>query len=417
MPLAEGVSQRIIYKPYATGVITANTEPVATVDPGVTGGKTLRRVSSTLELAKNTYSSNEIRADRQIADFRHGTRHAQGKIAGELSPSSYFDLFEATHRDTRVGPVALTHTQYTSIAASASASTLTLGSGDAVALGLTAGDIIRLSGSGTTANNGVNFTIVSIGGAGNTVLTVSPPPADMSSDTAVGITRPGYSTIVPATGQVSRKFAFEIYGSDIDVSRLFTECRLSGYTLALPATGLSTCDFDVMGRDMQVLTADAAPFFAAPAAASTTGVCASVNGILVLGGIAQCVVTGVNLAMTLTPTAADVVGQNFPAEIFLGRANCTGTLTAYFQDGVIVSDFLNESEVGLMVTLDASSAAGADAISLYMPRIKLSSASVAITGEAGQILTAPFQALLYNGSAPGVPATTIRIVDTAAAAT
>jgi hypothetical protein len=35
MSLAEGVQGSIIYKAYSTGVITANTQPVSTVDPAV----------------------------------------------------------------------------------------------------------------------------------------------------------------------------------------------------------------------------------------------------------------------------------------------------------------------------------------------------------------------------------------------
>jgi hypothetical protein len=122
------------------------------------------------------------------------------------------------------------------------------------------------------------------------------------------------------------------------------------------------------------------------------------------------------MTMQLTPTAADVAGQNFPAEIFLGRADLTGTLTAYFQDATLVNDFLAEAESTLILTLDDSSAVGANVISLTLPRIKLGGASVNITGEGGQILTAPFQALLYEGTTAGMPNTTIRINDTAVAA-
>ena len=92
MPLAEGVQGTIVYKAYASGVIAATTEDLA---PGSSDGQTLRRVSSTLNLAKNTYTSAAIRSDRQIADVRHGARHVQGDIAGELSPATYFDFFEA----------------------------------------------------------------------------------------------------------------------------------------------------------------------------------------------------------------------------------------------------------------------------------------------------------------------------------
>jgi hypothetical protein len=413
VPLSEGVSATIRYKAYSTGVITANSQPLIATDPGASGGQLLRRVSSTIDLAKNTYQSAEIRSDRQIADFRHGTRHVQGKIAGELSPASYFDFFEAVHRDTKVSAISLSQVDFTSLAASASGSSITLGSGDAAALGLRVGDIIRLGG--TTANDAINFTILSMA-TSNTVLTVTPAPADQVADTTCTLSRPGASTQVPSTGHVSRKYGIEVYGSDIDVTRMFKECRIAGYTLGLPATGMSTVDFDVAGRDMEVLTAGSAPFFASPTAATSSGVCASVNGVLLIGGTVQGVVTGVNMTMNLSPTFADVVGQNYAAEIFLGRNDLTGNMTAYFQDSTLIGDFLNESQVALLLRLDASSAANTDSISIYLPRIKLGGASVALTGEGGQIITMPFQALLGTATTAtaGVPSTTIRIHDTAA---
>jgi hypothetical protein len=44
------------------------------------------------------------------------------------------------------------------------------------------------------------------------------------------------------------------------------------------------------------------------------------------------VITAADLTMNLTPTSPDVIGQNFSAEIFLGRATVTGTATVYLRD-------------------------------------------------------------------------------------
>jgi hypothetical protein len=52
--------------------------------------------------------------------------------------------------------------------------------------------------------------------------------------------------------------------------------------------------------------------------------------------------------MNLNPTADAVVGQNFPPEVFLGRANVTGTATAFFQDSTLISDFKNETQVSIL---------------------------------------------------------------------
>ena len=45
--------------------------------PGASGFALLRRVQSTIDLTKDVYESNEIRADMQTADYRHGVRRVR----------------------------------------------------------------------------------------------------------------------------------------------------------------------------------------------------------------------------------------------------------------------------------------------------------------------------------------------------
>jgi hypothetical protein len=64
--------------------------------------------------------------------------------------------------------------------------------------------------------------------------------------------------------------------------------------------------------------------------------------------------------------------------------------------------------------VDSGSAANADAICIYLPRVKLGGADMPLSGANGQTISLPFQALRYTGSAAGRDTTTIRIHDTAA---
>ena len=416
MPLAEGVSARVVYKAYASGAMTSNAEPAPATDPGAAGGKILRRVSSSLNLAKDTFESNEVRTDRQRADFRHGSRRAQGAISGELSPATYFDFMSAAHRDTPVGPISLSKTELTSLAASASAGTLTFGGGDPVAAGLRVGDIIRVAGAAVAGNNGVNYLITGFSGTSNRTVAVSPSPVDAAADTgAWTLTRPGKSSIIPSTGFIKRKFAMEIFHEDTVDSRLFTEMRVSGYRMSLPVNGMNTIDTNFMGRNMQLLEDAASPFFTNPAAPTTTGVTAAVDGVLLLGGQRIGLLTSLDLTLDLNASAAAVRGQKFPAEIFLGRAGLSGNGSAYFEDVSIVKAFANELELELLTSVFADSSSAADGLGIYLPRIKLTSADLGIQGEGGQQVNFGFTALKYQGSKAGVENTTIRIHDTAAA--
>ncbi len=418
MSLAEGVARSIIYKKYATGVITANSQPSSATDPAVGSAQILRRVSSSLKLAKDTYQSNEIRSDRQIQDFRHGVKRVTGSISGELSPATYFDFFEASCRGTKSSAVTLSNTDFTSITSDNSTSTFIVAGGNPVTLGLRTGDIIRFTGLAATANNSTNYLITGFSTANNRTISVYPAPTtDAVADSSFSVTSNGTSgkaVYVPSTSFVSRKFAFEVNSSDIDMSQLYTECRIGGFTANLPASGMGTIEVPVMGRDMEVYTGGSAPFFTSPTAATTTGCIAAVNGLLRVGGSTVGVVTGLNISMNLSPSSDAVVGQNFVPEIFLGRANVTGQMTAFLEDSTLLNDFKNETEISVLAYLTTSSAAAAPAMTFYLPRVKLGDADVATSGEGGQGITLPFQALKADGLTAGDDATTIRIVDTEA---
>lgn len=415
MTIAEGVSVRVAYKAYAAGTMTSNTEADTATDPGAASAQILRRVSSTLDLTKDTYESAEIRADRQVADFRHGIRRVAGAIQGELSPATYFALIEAANRDTSVGAITLDETDLTSCVADNATSKFTFGGGAPVTLGLRVGDIIRFTDLSVAANNATNFTIVSFGGTSNREVTVTPAPEDNTSDAAFTLTRPGKTTIVPTSGHVRRLFAFEHYHEDLDIARLFTECRVHGYRMSLPATGMATIEMPVMGRNMTILSGGSAPYFTSPTAAGTNGITAAVNGVLRASGVAVGVVTGLEINAEIAASAPAVVGQNFVPDVILGRFRLSGQVTALFESATLLNAFLNETEVDLLARLDASSDANTDAISIYLPRVKFGGGSVPAQGEGEQVVTLPFTALLYDGSTAGVETTTIRIHDTAAA--
>jgi hypothetical protein len=72
----------------------------------------LRRVSSTLNLVKDTYQSAEVRTDRQIVDFRHGVKRVTGMISGEWSPGTYWDFMEAVCRGTEQAAITFSNADF-----------------------------------------------------------------------------------------------------------------------------------------------------------------------------------------------------------------------------------------------------------------------------------------------------------------
>lgn len=415
MPLAEGVAALVTYKFYASGEINTNSEPAIATDPGASGGQRLRRVACTLDLTKQTFESEEFRSDRQLTDMRHGTRSVGGDISGELSPGTYADFFQAVFRGSWAATVAnITNTQATNVATDNATATFTFGGGDiSGALGVRVGSVLRPASGLIAANLNVNFVVLEMTGTQGRTVRVFPAPTTQSAQTTFSIAVLGRRLVAPNTGHVRRKLAVEVFNEDLDVSRLFTEIRLNSANITVPPNGMVTTSFGAVGRNMVPLSGAAAPFFTSPTVETVTGICAGANGVITVAGLQVGNVTQAEINMELASEAEPVIGQVFVPEIFLGRFRVSGTMTVYFENLTMLNYFVNETEVGVMLYLTASSAPNADAITVFLPRVKFGGAQLPAQGEGGQTMTMPFVALRHPGNAAaGIDSTTMQIVDT-----
>lgn len=381
--------------------------------PGTTGAQLLRRVSSDLDLRKQTYESSEIRTDYQVADFRHGVRSVEGRISGELSPLTYEALFAAAVRKAWAATSALTSLSIT-VAASGSQWTLTRGSGSYLTDGVKIGDVVRLTaGSFDAANLDNNLLVVDLDATVATVVTLNGSSlvaeGPISSAT---MSVPGKRVFVPATSHTDDSFSIEHWFSDISQSELFRGCKVMNAAVNLPATGIATVDFGFMGKDVTTATS---AYYTSPTAATTTGVVAAVNGVVRYGSGKVANITGLNFTIDGAMSANPVVGSNTYPDIFEGRVSVTGQFTAYFEDATYRDAFLNETEVSITVAMTTSNSDDAAFIAFTFPRCKLGGTTKSDGGTGGIVQTVPFTALVKTtgGSGTASEATTIVVQDSA----
>jgi len=396
---ASGVFKQLAYKSEST---------FGTV-PSASGAQSLRRVQSTLDLSKDTYQSNEIRADQQVADMRHGVRRVTGQITGELSPATYKDFFAQILRRDFTALSAISGVSVT--IAGTGPYTVTRASGSFLTDGLKAGDVIRITaGSVNAANLNKNLLIT---GLTATVLTVI--VLNGSSLIAEGpiasctVTLAGKKTFVPASAQTDRSFSIEHWFSDLGKSEVFSGCKASKIAIQMPPTGMVTVAVDITGQNVTTATSQ---YFTSPTGASTSGCLASVNGVLRVGGTAVATLTGLSLDVNSNFTGDPVVGANTVPFLYPGRILVSGQATAYFDSTTLRDAFLDETELDLLAVFTASSDKDAKFVSFVLPRIKLGGASKN-DGEGGIIQTLPFTALLNTagGAALVSEYTTISIQD------
>lgn len=262
----------------------------------------IRHTGTTLGLAKENLQSNELRQDRQIADFRGGAFSVAGDISFELSHASFDEILEGL-----------------------------------------------------------------LGGTwDNDVLTA---------------------------GVVRRSYTIERFFSDMALLdkpyHRFTGVEFNTLALQVNANAMITGTFGVVGSDM---TTDDEPIVdAVYSDPTTTRPMDSFTGQLLEAGSPIAVVTEIALNVNNGLAARYVVGQRNSIRPSIGRSNVTGTLTAYFENSLLLDKFINDTPSSLEFTLPDG--AGND-MEFELPRIVYTGGQPDVTGEGPITLSMPFQATL-----------------------
>lgn len=385
--------------------------------PAGAGGssKYLRRVTSQIDLDKDQYSSNEINTSQQVYDSRHGVRSVKGSISGELSAGSYQGPFESLLRAAAASmgvTTAQTTIASTAPGAGQTGGTLTRSGGSFITDGWKVGDMFRMTGWLTTMAglNSVNCLITTLSATSMTVICPSGKAfVTKAAADPVTLTAVGKKVAVPTSGHTRDYYTIEHFWSDIAQSEQFVDCVFSTASIKLPATGMSTVEFGVMGLDMQTGTAQ---YFTTPAAAGTGGLCAAVNGALVVNGAKLATVTSAEVQIDGGFTAiGGVVGSNIDPDVIPGKVTVKGTVSVLFDSAAMRDLFVNETESTLILCLTVNNTDTSDAIVIVLPSVKFGSADKD-DGEKAITLTMPFFATQAVSNVTTNLSTTISIQDT-----
>ena len=398
---AKGVSKQIAYKK----------ETTFGVPNGPTGAKLLRRTSADFTSTRESYESAEIRTDRQVADFRLGTRSTDGSLAGELSPNSYTDFIQAIlARDFTAGGTAASIS--VTIALSGGFNTLTRATGSWVTDLFKVGEVVRMTGAGlNAANSGNNLLVVAVTALVLTVRVLSATPLVAEGPIAtVAVATVGKETYVPLTGHTDDSFSVEEFYADIAQSEVHSGVKISTWGISVPASGLVTTDFTLMGKGLA--SKGTSQYFTTPTALGTTGVVAAVNGAVIVNGLATgACVTSFDISTDRGMEASQCIGSDSAEAIFSGTIRVTGNVSMYWEDGYVRDLFENETDTTLVLALATGSEKTAGVMSFVLPKVTFSSFAKA-DGELGIVATAAFTAVLNDVTTAGLQGTTLQVVDT-----
>jgi hypothetical protein len=401
MAISKGVSKQVGFKKESAWGVLA----------GATSAKLLRRVTASFNLMKEAYESGEIRTDRQVADFRHGVRSAEGSLNGELSAAAYSEFMGSIVGKDFVA-VTLGAAAQVTVTASGTTYTLVRATGSWLTDGVKVGMVVRASGLTATADNARNLLVASLTATTAVVVPLNTTALTaQAAATSVTLTSPGKQTFVPATGHTDDSYTVEEFYADIAQSEVYTGMKLNSMSVQLPATGLTTVDFAFAGKDLT--QTGTTQYFTSPTAQSSNGIFAAVNGVLLVAGAPVALITSADFSVERATENATAVGSNSVSEIFTGRIRVTGNLSVYFQDEAFRGYFNDETAVSIVLSITADSSAASNFITFTLPKVKLGSFTKD-DNELGLVASSSFQALLNDVTTAGLPATTIQIQDSAA---
>ena len=245
-------------------------------------------------------------------------------------------------------------------------------------------------------------------GVTDDVLTVSPSPATDANSGAVGITikgsmlrNPDGTGVLPHQAIVPQSFTLETAYNDIGQYQTQRGMRVGDWDITVHSGEIVKGKFSFHGRDTVMATAPllgASPYVQ-QGTVTTEVMNATTNvGALKKNGLAlSSALQSIELKGNSSLRDQSAVGSKFPAGIGTGRFNLTGVITAYFQDSVLYSHFINHETIGLSFSftdIDGN-------VNYYtLPAIKITSDSIYPEGIDKDVME-PLDFVAFRDAATG----------------
>lgn len=341
------------------------------------------RSGGSLSLQKETYTTSNIRADRQTAYMRHGQRSAGGQLAADLAIGAHTDFLKLTLANdwaagaTASGSFIVVDGEVTSATASF--------------VGFDVGDVVEYTAGAET----VRARISNKGLDNKSVLLIPLSDTDTITDVSSGTVSVEVLGDTIKNGKIQKSATFETAYPELESGNKYkraTGCMVGSAEIALPPTGLATISYTIDGKDSKP--------FADPIAATVTppvlgSLLASVNGGALVNGLPMALITDFSISIDNALSGRPVVGSNFRPQIFMGKLGITGNATVYLEDLAFEGYFDEEEEISIISYMDGGDGSF---LQITLPRVKLSSSEVTADGEDGATIQCAYTALLDAAS-------------------
>lgn len=369
-------------------------------------GLRFTRGSAGMRLTKSVIESAEVRRDGQSTRGRHGSRQASGSYQSELSVGSLDTIIEAAMRSTWTAALSITQATMTSI--TTTTSTIVAAGGSWLTQGVRVGDMVKLSGHDTAANNDKWFRVVNVTA---TTVTVAGTPLVTNSTADLTFTLAVAKSLVQGSSPTERYFTIDEYFQDVDRSLLWTDCKFNRLEVSASPDSPIICTIGVVGLDGGSLAAAASPQLTSPTYSTTLPLVLS-DGTIRLNGVDYADLTALSFALDVGGAVPPVLAANSP-DVFLGNAKLSGSVSGLRTAFTHFDAFDAETQIDIFAHCVENEANPADFVSFYVGNAVFDGNDAGLGDEGAQVETFPWRA--GKDEAGGSRAATMLKVSTSAA--
>ena len=303
--------------------------------------KALNFTGESLVSTNNTVTSDTIRSDRNVSDLTIVGGGAGGDASFELRYDDIDDLIlGALNADWT--EVALTSSGV-AVASFVTASSIKADS--SVLNSVVSGYFLRV-GSATTSGNDGTYRVTG-------TSTVAAGTREIFLAIASSGANPGFTSEVFAAGTrlqgknarngtTLKSFTVEKLFADVSAAHQFAGMRVTQMDLDVSSQSILTGSFGFTGKNQAVASATIASAVVDPSTNTVMNASGNVGSIWE-GGQAQTsiVFQSVTLSLNNNPREQTQVGSDSLAGVGLGRAEVTGSFTAYFANNTVITKYVN----------------------------------------------------------------------------